>query len=227
MGANNNGIGVGRGIVLIIVCTVTVFNIAGSIYLYHFLLTPWWIPALIFLPAAVATALPARGLWRWMTGSRNVAVNLVCHIVFAFPLLLCSALTINYATSGKHSTKEAVVVTRVYKETRYKTRRVSRKTYVRGAPYPVYFIEIRFRDGRSRDIEVLKKTYDRISKGDSVVVDVSKGKLGMTVCDGRNLQLPEGVKSRKKETYQERRRRMYREHADRILRRKNRNDNTD
>ena len=98
---------------------------------------------------------------------------------------------------------------------------------MRGAPYPVYFIEIRFRDGRSRDIEVLKKTYDRISKGDSVVVDVSKGKLGMTVFDGRNLQLPEGVKSRKKETYQERRRRMYREHADRILRRKNRNDNTD
>lgn len=198
MGANNKGIGVGRAIALVIGCAVTVFNIAGCIYLFHFLLTPWWIPTLILLPLAVVTALPARGLWRWMTGTRNVAINLIGHIVFTFPLLLCAALTINYATSGKHATREEVAVTRVYKETRYKTRRVSRKTYVRGAPYPVYFIEIRFHDGRSKDIEVLKKTYDRVSKGDTIGVDVSKGKLGMTVFDGRDLQLPERVKSRKK-----------------------------
>ncbi|MDE5645067.1 MAG: hypothetical protein K2I45_05435 [Muribaculaceae bacterium] len=227
MGANNNGIGVGRAIVLVIGCGITVFSIAGCIYLQHFLLTPWWIPALILLPAALALALPTRGFWHWLTGIRNVAVNLVCHMVFSFPLLLCATLTVNYVTAGKNADREEATVTRVYKETRYKTRRVNRRTYTRGAPYSVYFIEIHFNDGRTKDIEVLKKTYDRVSKGDTIGVDVSKGRLGMTVFDGRNLHLRERAKLKKTETYKEKRRRLHEEHADKVLRRKNRNDNTD
>lgn len=220
MGGNNSS-GAWRTVCMAFMLTITIFCIGGCAYMFRTLLTQWWIPALVTAIPAIALALPARGLWRWFTGRDNVALNLICHILFTYPLLLCVALTVNYATSGKGNVRENAIVERVYRETRYKTRRVSRKVYTRGAPYYVYCIEIRLPDSRKRDIEVQKNIYNRVSRGDTVGIDVSRGVLGMSVFNSSSLHLKEKHRRTRKETSREKAQRKYREHMEKVLKRKN------
>jgi hypothetical protein len=142
---------------------------------------------------------------------------MICHLVFTFPLLLCTALTVNLLTADKNPVNTKAVVEKVYTETRYHTKRVSRKVYTRGAPYTVYCVEIQFPEGKKRHFDIKKKVYNRLSKGDTVSVDIKKGALGMRMFNGSEMQLPEtATPEQKKETRHQRMRRKYQEHMEKI-----------
>lgn len=212
----------GRIIGIGFICAVTVFSIGGMIFMLKVLISPWWIPVITAIVIGKGLALPMRGLWKWVTKSDNIPLNLICHLLFTIPFLICVGLSVNYATSGRNIIHEKAIVERVYRETRYKTRRVSRKVYTRGAPYYAYCMELRLPTGNTRDIDVKKKIYDRLSKEDTVGIDVSKGILGLLVFDAGNIHLNDSqTAERKKESAREKRIRKYREHMDRVSHRKN------
>lgn len=199
----------------------TVFNVGGCIYMLRELLSARWIPICLTLVFAGCLALPLRSLWRRLTKSSNIALHLILHICFTWPLVLLLALIINFVNPASEKHRMDMTVERVYTETRYHTKRVGRRTYSRGAPYKVYRIDITTPDGRSRGFDVKKKIYDRVSKGDTIELDVYRGILGMTVFNAGDIHLkPEMTKERKdekvKETRRERMHRKYREHIDRI-----------
>lgn len=216
----SKSIDAGRAIAIGFSCAITVFDIGGMIFMLKVLISPWWIPVIIATVIGTGLALPMRGLWKWMTKSDNITLNLICHLLFTIPLLICVGLSVNYATSGKNIIHEKAIVERVYRETRYKTKRVSRKVYTRGAPYYAYCMKLRLPTGNIRDIDVKKKIYDRLSKGDTVGIDVSKGILGLSVFDAGNIHPNDSqTAERKKETIREKRLREYREHMDKVLHR--------
>lgn len=201
----------------VMMSAVALFCIGGCAAEFNYLITPWWIPVVIVLAISVPLALPMRGLWQWLTGKQNVALNMICHLVFTFPLLLCTALTVNLLTADKNPVNTKAVVEKVYTETRYHTKRVSRKVYTRGAPYTVYCVEIQFPEGKKRHFDIKKKVYNRLSKGDTVSVDIKKGALGMRMFNGSEMHLPEtATPEHKKETRHQRMRRKYKEHMEKI-----------
>lgn len=211
----------GRVLFMVFGSCVVIGSIAGCVYMFKLLLTPWWIPVSICTIISIALGIPLRGLWRWLTKSDNIAFHTIVNLLVILPFTLCAALTVNYATSGRNETDEKVVVNRVYWETHYKTRRVGRRTYTRGAPYKVYYLSLTLGEGHNRDVQVLKKTYDRLVKGDTIGVHVSKGALGMKVFNGSNFILPPKVKKESrsekiKRKNKERMRRIYREHQEMI-----------
>lgn len=181
--------GGGRTVAIVLLSTLALFCIGGCAAELNYLLTAWWIPVSIVLVITVALALPLRRMWQWIIGKSNVALILLCHILFTGPLLLCAALTINLATSGKNVQPTEAVVERVYTETRYRTKRLSRKVYTRGAPYTVYRVEVHFPEGEKRHFDIKRQLFARLTKGDTISVDVSKGALGMKVFNGSETKL--------------------------------------
>lgn len=189
----------------------------GCIFCFKQLLTPWWIPAVTTLVMTVALWLPMRGLWRWLTGTDNVAVSIICQIIAVWPVAGCAVMAVNMAGPGKDPVREDVTVTRVYQETRHQTRRVGRRTYAQGPAYKVCRIDIEIPEGTTRSLDVPRKVYNRLVKGDTIGIDVCTGMLGMRYFDSADLHLSERhTRERKRETMRERRHRRYQEHADRI-----------
>lgn len=203
--------------------TVALMSAAGCYFMLRQLVTPWWIPVCVVLAVTVPLALPMRGIWRWLTGSDNVALNLLCHMLSVFPLLLCAALTVNYACANVSGKTEARIE-KVYRQTRYRSRRVGRRTYTRGEPYQVYCMEIETSGGLRRDFDISRKIYSKAAKGDTIQLDILSGPLGMKMLDISHPHLPEHAATRRKESRSEKMRRKYREHMDRVLNRRYRHD---
>lgn len=207
----------GRTITGAILLTIVIFCIGGCILMLKELLTPIWIPLVITLAITLPLALPLRPVWRWLTGSENVAINILCHIVAIWPLILSIALLVNKCNPREPEREIDVTIERLYRETRYKTRRVSRRVYARGAPYYVYCAELNLPGDKQRDFDIKKKYYDRLMKGDTVGIITYKGILGMQIINASSLHLKKTqTNERKAETSREKRHRKYKERIDKI-----------
>lgn len=203
--------------------TIALMCAAGCYLMLRDSLTPRWIPVCIALLVTVPLALPLRGVWKWITGSDNVALNMASHVLFIFPLLLCSALVVNYACGSPTGSIDACVE-KVYRQTRYRSKRVGRRTYTRGQPYQVYCLEVRTDNGTTRDLDISRKIYNQVCKGDTIHLDVLTGPLGIRMLDTSHPHLPEKIMTRQKETRREKMRRRYREHMEKVLNRRYEND---
>ena len=89
----------------------------------------------------------------------------------------------NYAFADKSTLhKEPVVVERRYSEVRHRTKRISRRTYGRGEPYKVYYIDVRFPStGKLKAISLQQRLYNRVRTGDTLSLDTEMGFLGFPV----------------------------------------------
>lgn len=82
----------------------------------------------------------------------------------------------NYALADDTTChEEETVLVRKYRETRHHSKRVSRTHYVRGDPYYVYYMEVRFSNGRTRDIQIPMNKYIRLKKGQNLRLPVARG----------------------------------------------------
>lgn len=135
-----------------------------------------WIPWTICGSMALISGLTLWRIWAKLTGSEKFWLNYACHVVFSCGLLLCAFYGLNKSFADKETLHcEKVVVERKYYKVRHKTRRVGRRTYANGEPYKVYFLEIRFPDGRTKEMPATTDYYRKIHKGDTISLEMEMG----------------------------------------------------
>ncbi len=162
------------------------------------LLTPWIIPVLCVLPVALALALPLRSVTGWLTGSVNVWLNLSVHMLLMYPLLLGAVLLTNKLWVITNERDMQGVVDRVYTERRKSTRRQGRRSY-HTVEKLQNVIDITLETGKTRKIDVSKKIYRQVEKGDTVEIPITTGIFHMTQMEEGQLTLlhPHIKKSRR------------------------------
>lgn len=138
------------------------------------------------------TALVFWRKWRIITGTCNVIINFICHLIAAAGLFLALILGVNYF--GRNTSDSVTVraeVVKVYSETRHRMKRVARNRYTQGEPYKVYFMDVRLPDGRECKRSVSLQRYNHYARSnfrhrespDSVNLILTKGALGMTIIE--------------------------------------------
>lgn len=196
---------------------VVIICIGGCIFGFKQLLTPWWIPSVVTLIMALALGLPMRGFWRWLIRNDNMPLTLLLQAASMWPILTCMVLAVNDFCAGKDAGRAAAPVTRVYQETRHQTRRVGRRSYAQGPAYKVCRIDITAPDGRTRSLDVPKKVYARLVKGDTVDIDIRIGALGLRYFDSTDLHLRKShTTGHKRSSSRGMRRESYRKNLERI-----------
>ncbi len=110
------------------------------------------------------------------------------HVYRLFAFYFCNS----YFASHDTAHMERVAIERRFRETHYKTKRISRRTYGRGEPYQQYYIEVRFEDGRTKKLSVKFDTYRRLKSQDTIQLKMERGLWGLPVIrrKGANIEVP-------------------------------------
>ena len=138
----------------------------------------------IILLISIGSGLILGRRWSKITKVSNFAVNLIVHVIVFALFLAAAVLIVNYSTADlATAAPEHVVVERKYTKTRYHTKRITRKTYVRGEPYEVYYIDLDIPQIGERAFQVPIKVYSSLSAGDTATVRLGQGILGLKVVD--------------------------------------------
>lgn len=158
--------------------------LAISVNLYGKTIVEPWLPYGLAGVVGVAS-IAVSGLWSGLTGTSRWWPN----ALYGFAVVgMVSAFAIiggnYYMADESTSHPEAVEVVAKYREKHYKSRRVSRRVYTRGAPYWTYHVTVEFADGRQKSIEVPKKRYGNIKMGSVRELALQKGLFGMPVVKG-------------------------------------------
>lgn len=134
------------------------------------------------LTLALATARPALGMWSRLTGTDRGWINTAVHTLTLAAVLSGIFFTGNYFGADmttRHT--EKVVIERKFTQTRYRTRRINRRTTGRGAPYKVYYVDLTMPDGSLKTLQMPKDNYLKLRSGDEAEVTLAKGLFGVTV----------------------------------------------
>lgn len=155
-----------------------------SVNLYGKTIVEPWLPYGIALLLGVAS-IAVWGVWRCLTGTSRWWINALYGFAVVGALSAFAIIGGNYymADESTAHTEEVKVVDK-YREKHYKSRRVSRMVYTRGAPYWTYHVTVEFADGRRKPIEVTKKRYAKIKSGSIRELTLQKGLFGMPVVKG-------------------------------------------
>lgn len=172
-----------------LVCGLILGGVILSVaLLFHILSTCGTLLALVTIPCAmVSVALhPFVGhLWGWMfdTGRLRTPFAIVAALLLGTPFFTAAYYGTAYviaAASG--GTESKAIVERLYQETRYRTKRVSRRVVTRGTPYKVFVAELYIPSYRqSVKLDIKKAEYQHLSAGDSVNAKVSSTLPGVLV----------------------------------------------
>lgn len=151
---------------------------------------PWLLFGVIGVMAVISGG-AAWPLWSKLTSTRKVYINFPVHVIVFTIIAAAIFLFTNYFAADYTAYPPAKAsIERVYWQQRYRTRRVSRRTYVRGAPYKVYFLDIALaEDGTVKKVPITKTKYDLAHKGDSVELNIGKGFFGCRVINESSLKL--------------------------------------
>ncbi|MDE6793452.1 MAG: hypothetical protein K2J48_10260 [Muribaculaceae bacterium] len=131
------------------------------------------------------------GMPEWVN---MVFIAIVFTAITGGGILLVNSLC---SDSGRMEEREVVVERKIIK-TRHKTQTTGRHTYSSGAPYHVYYLELKFADGRKVEIQPPYKVYQKAEKGDTALIRVGRGALMMNVCDPKSLRLKHPPLKRKR-----------------------------
>ena len=176
----------------ILIMAVMTF-IGGSMAIYSDTLVNPWFPIVGAGAAAVACAPFCMRWWKFVTQCHQAWFNGLCHVMFTGSLLLFAFYFCNsYFASHDTAHMERVAIERRFRETHYKTKRISRRTYGRGEPYQQYYIEVRFEDGRTKKLSVKFDTYRRLKSQDTIQLKMERGLWGLPVIrrKGANIEVP-------------------------------------
>lgn len=161
--------------------------VAGSVIMLQDVVSPWWQPLSVGISGGllvtVAVAMLLRrfsAYWRNLDTRSRVLSTIVLWL-FVSSSLLTGLLVWNSYTAVKKGNETYAIVQKRYTETRYRSRRVSRKVYVRGNPYKVYFTDIIFPDGAKASVETNFKSYKAIRTDDTVIITRGAGVMGWEV----------------------------------------------
>lgn len=159
---------------------VACYSLAMS--LYGNTLVVWWAPVAGCVAASALASAVMWRMWPWITGTRRVAVNYICSLVMATGVLLAAFFGCNYMYADSSSLhKESVSVERKFSKKHHRTRRVGRRTYTTGESYYTYHVEVRFADGRLKEMAVPAGRYNRLRTGGTMTLDMERGMWGLPV----------------------------------------------
>lgn len=200
--------------------TLIVFLFAGCYFLLSEVLSSQWIVVVISMILSLITSWPLMKFCKWLTGISNPMVRYIINFVALSSLFVVIILTVNKVTSQQIEMQKGVVE-RLYTKTRHRTRRVGRRTYAQGPAYKVYFMDVEFGDDRTRSLEIKKKNYDDLSKGDTIGIRIKKGKLGITTFDPAHFDIPQKKRAKKRNRADQirDRHRQYQEHVKQVMHR--------
>ena len=155
---------------------LTVLVYAGAVALVpRTLITPW-VPFCAAGMVAAATGAGMWRLWRRITAREKPFWNYLCHTVMMTGMLAAVFYISNYALADDSTYhEEETVLVRKYRETRHHSKRLSRARYVRGDPYYVYYMEVKFANGRTRELQIPANKYIRLKKGQKLRLPVARG----------------------------------------------------
>ncbi len=167
-------------LVLTIILTIVAYAVCSVMHA-NTIVNGWIVMAICFALSLLSRVTMWR-LWRTVTGSQKIWVNYIMQVAVAtavFMLLFYIPNSVFADNQTKH--EEKAVAERVYYQTRHKSRRISRRVYGRGEAYKVYFVDVKFKNGARKSLEIPLKQYNRIRKGDSLRYELEKGLFGVTV----------------------------------------------
>lgn len=173
-----------RGIIATLLILIALAAAGSAAAIYRTTLVEWWIYPAVALSLAAVTAIPGgtRRLWGKVTGSSSAILNTAAHIVFVTALATFALFAINrYGADDSRATVTETRVIRRYTETRYHTRRINRRTSVRGEPYTVYILDLQLPDGRVKQQTVTLSTYNSTRRGATRPCTVRPGLLGADI----------------------------------------------
>lgn len=177
-----------RTAVLVVLVMLAIFGYAGGVGLASLTLVPAWLPWTVGAVLALATGLWGRHLIGRMAGLRKVWLCYLIYVFVATGVFAAGLLLANRVGAGEREPVTAEV-TRVYSEKRYRTKRVSRRSYTCGEPYNVYYAELDFGGGVRRPVAIDIRAYRRMHPGRFVEVALRRGRLGFKVVDPKGMHL--------------------------------------
>lgn len=178
--------------------TVLIFLAAGTASMLESTIVNRWVFFGVITAVGMATGTVLHRLWGKLTGSGRFYINFPLHVVVFTIVASSSFLMINYfATDFDALPTEKVIIENRLRKTRYKTKRVSRRVYTRGAPYYVYYLKVVLPDSTPMEIYSRKKLYDEARAGDTAVIRMGRGVLSLPVADPHSLTLLHPRKSKK------------------------------
>lgn len=184
---------------VVLVLTILLFLYGGVMTLKGNTLISIWIPVGAALIVSIVSGIYLWKIWKWLSLSSKFIFNFLIHIVCVTGVLLFCFYFFNYVFASQESLHTLpAVVERKYTETRYHTKRISRRTYGRGTPYKVYYVDFRFPSGKHKDISMILRDYNRLHIGDTVQLPVERGLWGIPTI--RQNKLSECVPETKKTT---------------------------
>ena len=200
--ATNKNFSIGRVLSLIGVILVFIFSLGLTLYFAGISITPWWIPVLVCVLIAAASGAKLWKVWQGLTQSKSFLPNFICNLLFS-TFLLTSAYYILNSVIPVGSTKENVEVISKFREKHYRSERVGKNSYKRGAPYYTYHISVKLPNNREKNIQLPHSTYSRIKSGEEIRLVFTKGCLGETMIDTstilqNNPQLAKPERKRKR-----------------------------
>lgn len=171
--------------------TLIISCIGLTMIIHKDTLTPLWQPLTLSLILAFGSGWFLWSKWCKLTNNDSIWINYGLHIVTVATFLLCFFYMGNYFLGDRENiTYEDSRIARLYREQHYRTRRISRKVYGRGAPYWVYKADLELPDGSSKDIRLTKKHYDDLFRGDTLGLAVRTGFFGVKVFDTSKIKYP-------------------------------------
>ncbi len=166
-------------------CIFLIFAVGGIVSFARLTISDWRIPACVCAVIGIFSA-PLQQLLRarmalWLRCLiQAVAVTVIC--LFGYYL-------INFITAQQAPVRfDDVLVTRVYREKHYKSKRVGRRHYTRGAPYWVYCMDIELADGRQKSVTISQRRYKLVDAGDTVGLASRRGIFGKDVIAPANIR---------------------------------------
>ena len=188
---------VGRSVLIFFTAALVIAGYGCSMGLHSQTLVNPWLPAGTALAVAAATGLPGWRLWERLTGFDGMPLNYLCHMAVATAVVLASLYVCNYAFAEDEVREEYVTVERRYSEKRHRSKRVGRRSYGPGEAYKVYYLEVRFSDGRLKALDVPIRQFDRVRTGDRLTISLSDGLFGFPVMRSGSLSVGAGVRPRR------------------------------
>lgn len=153
-----------------------------------------WIPILISGAVALVSGAFLWKLWRNVTRSFKFWLNYLLHAVVLTGVLSGLFFTLNFCFADETTLhEETVVVASKYYKVRHKSKRISRRVYGQGEAYNEYYVDVRFDDGKTKDITIPFEQYRRIKVGTEIEFPVADGLFGIKVMkrNGRKVDVPE------------------------------------
>ncbi len=172
---------IGHILSYILVGAIALMGLGATMVFTERTLAPWWPFWVGALALGLILGLVLAPAARYFTGWTSRPANHIAATVYLTIVGAGALYTLNYAFADKTTEHtEQVLVERKYTKTRHRSERSGRH-YRQGAAYKVYFIDVRFDDGRTTTLEIPLKRYNRLRTGAPTDLTLATGLLSAPV----------------------------------------------